>query len=117
MLGIRRDVKDILKDSDIFLFATYNENHSLALLEAVNKKCVALVTNVGGNTEIIEHGVSGLVVPAKDSEKIVAGLLTLSEKSMRKEYAEKAYSIAKEKFSIENTYGKLEQIFNKVYSN
>ena len=117
LLGIRRDVKEILKDSDIVLFATYNENHSLALLEAVNMKCAALVTNVGGNTEIIEHGVSGLVVPAKDSEKIVVGLLTLSEKSVRKKYAEKAYSIAKEKFSIENTYGKLEQIFNKVYSN
>lgn len=116
LLGIRRDVKEILKDSDIFLFATYNENHSLALLEAVNMKCAALVTNVGGNTEIIEHGVSGLVVPAKDSEMIVVGLLTLSEKSVRKKYAEKAYSIAKEKFSVENTYGKLEQIFNKVYS-
>lgn len=116
LLGIRRDVKEILKDSDIFLFATYNENHSLALLEAVNMKCAALVTNVGGNTEIIEHGRSGFVVPAKESEMIVVGLLTLSEKSVRKKYAEKAYSIAKEKFSVENTYGKLEQIFNKVYS-
>ena len=112
LLGIRHDVKEILKDSDIFLFATYNENHSLALLEAVNMKCAALVTNVGGNPEIIEHGISGHIIPSKKSQAIVDGLLKLSDKSLRTKYAENAYSIAMEKFSVENTYGKLEKIFN-----
>lgn len=110
LLGIRRDVKEILKDSDIFLFATYNENHSLALLEAVNMKCAALVTDVGGNPEIIEHGVSGLLMPSKDSSAIVKGLLSLSDKNLRDEFTEKAYNTAKQKFSIENTYGKLDHI-------
>lgn len=111
LLGLRTDVKEILKDTDIFLFATYHENHSLALLEAVNMKCAALVTNIGGNPEIIEHMVSGHIIPPKDSNAIVDGLLKLSNKVLRKEYTEKAYSVAKEKFSVENTYGKLEQIF------
>ena len=113
LLGIRRDVKEILKDSDIFLFATYNENHSLALLEAVNMKCAALVTNIGGNPEIIEHGVSGHIIPSKDSNAIVDGLLILADKSLRNQYAETAYSVAKKKFSIENTYGKLDKILCK----
>ena len=110
LLGIRRDVKEILKDSDIFLFPTYNENHSLALLEAVNMRCVALVTDIGGNPEIIEHGVSGLLMPLKDSSAIVEGLLSLSDKELRNEFTEKAYISAKQKFSIKNTYGKLDHI-------
>lgn len=113
LLGIRRDVKEILKDSDIFLFATYHENHSIALLEAVNMKCAALVTNVGGNPEIIEHGVSGYIIPSHDSQSIIDGLLKLEDEILRKEYAESAYNYAKEKFSIENTYGKLDGIFNE----
>lgn len=113
LLGIRRDVKEILKDSDIFLFATYNENHSLALLEAVNMKCAALVTNIGGNPEIVEHGVSGHIIPSKNSNAIVDGLLKLANKSLRIQYIKTAYSTAKEKFSVENTYGKLEYIFDK----
>lgn len=113
LLGIRRDVKEILKDSDIFLFATYNENHSLALLEAVNMKCAALVTNIGGNPEIIEHRVSGYIIPSKDSNAIVDGLLILADKSLRTKYAENAYLSANKKFSVENTYGKLEKIFNQ----
>lgn len=116
-LGIRRDVKEILKDSDIFLFATYNENHSLALLEAVNMKCAALVTNVGGNPEIIEHGVSGYIIPSRDSFAIVDGLLHLSDKGIRNKYTESAYNSAKDKYSIENTYGKLEEIFNNKSCN
>lgn len=115
LLGIRHDVKEILKDSDIFLFATYNENHSLALLEAVNMKCAALVTNVGGNPEIIEHGVSGHVIPSKDSQAIVDGLLELGNKALRNKYTENAYMSAKEKFSVENTYGKLENILSIPY--
>lgn len=111
LLGVRNDVKEILKDTDIFLFATYHENHSLALLEAVNMKCAALVTNIGGNPEVIEHEVSGYIIPPMAPSIIVDGLLKLSDKALRTQYAEKAYSVAKEKFSIENTYGKLEQIF------
>ena len=117
LLGIRQDVKEILKDSDIFLFATYNENHSLALLEAVNMKCAALVTNIGGNPEIIEHEVSGLLIPSKDSKAIVQGLLILIDETLRHGLAEKAYISAKEKFSTINTYGKLEQIFENKLRN
>ena len=76
-------------------------------------KCAALVTNVGGNSEIIEHGVSGHIIPPKDSQAIIDGLLRLKDKVLRNEYAEKAYILAKDKFSIEKTYGKLEEIFNE----
>jgi len=110
LLGQRSDVFCILRNSDIFLFPTLNENHSIALLEAVNMKCCALCTDVGGNPEIIENGVSGVVIPRKDSHAIVEGLKTLKDSNLRKLFAEKAYDICKEKFSIENTYGKLEKI-------
>lgn len=111
LLGQRSDVFQILRSSDIYLFSTLNENHSIALLEAVSMKCCALCTNVGGNPEIIENEISGIVIPRKDSHAIVEGLRTLADKNLRYQYAERAYNICKEKFSIENTYGKLEKIF------
>lgn len=110
LLGQRNDVFRILRNSDIYLFSTLNENHSIALLEAVNMKCCVLCTNVGGNPEIIEDGISGIVIPRMDSHAIVEGLKILADKDLRMQYAEKAYEICKEKFSIENTYGKLEKI-------
>lgn len=112
LLGIRSDVNNILKNTDIFLFATYNENHSIALMEAVNMRCSVLCTNVGGNSEIIRDKISGILIPRMDSNSIVEGLLSLEDKSTRDKYAQKAFEECSIKFSEENTYGKLEKIFN-----
>lgn len=107
----RNDVNNILKDSDIFLFATLHENHSIALLEAVNMHCAALVTNIGGNPEIIENGKGGILIPDRDANAIIDGLKKLTDPKLRKQYTEYSYKYAKEKFSFTNTYGKLEKIF------
>lgn len=112
LLGKRNDVTELLKDVDIFLFASLNENHSLALLEAVNMKCAALVTNVGGNTEIIQDKHSGIVIPPCSAEAILSGLASLKSENIRTQYAETAFNEAKMKFSEEKTLGKLEQIFD-----
>lgn len=112
LLGKRNDVTDLLKDVDIFLFASLNENHSLALLEAVNMKCAALVTNVGGNTEIIKNKHSGIVIPPCSADAILSGLASLKSEDIRTQYAEAAFNEAKMKFSEEKTLGKLEQIFD-----
>lgn len=111
LLGNRNDVIDLLKDVDIFLFATLNENHSMALLEAVNMRCAALVTNVGGNVETIKDGVSGVIIPPANSDAIVEGLHKLKDKQKREAYTEAAYDYCKETFSIENTLGKLDRLF------
>lgn len=114
LTGRRTDINNILKDADIFLFATLHENHSIALLEAVNMHCAALCTNVGGNPEIIENGVSGLLIPSRDADAIVAGLIRLEDKEIREIFTKKAYKIATVKFSKEATYGKLEKILTTV---
>ena len=111
LLGVRGDVYKILKDSDIFLFATLHENHSKSLLEAVCMRCAALCTNVGGNPEIIDDGVSGILMPPKDSDAIVRGLLKLADSKLRSFYSNNALRINSEKYSDVNTLGKLETLF------
>ncbi len=113
VLGSRSDVNEILKDSDIFLFSTLNENHSLALMEAVNMHCACIATNVGGNPEIIKNGESGILIPKMDSDAIVKALYRLKEKEIRETYSKKAFYDCSCRFSIENTYGKLDKIFSK----
>ena len=113
VLGSRSDVKEILKDSDVFLFTTLNENHSLALMEAVNMHCTVIATNVGGNPEIIQGDETGLLIPKMDIDSIQKALIKLKDKNLRTEFTEKAYDYCRSKFSEENTYGKLDNIFSK----
>ncbi len=113
LLGSRNDVYALLKDSDIFVFPTLNENHSMALLEAINMHCAIVATKVGGNPESIEDGKTGLLIDPKNSEQIVGSLLKLKDADLRKKYTDAAFNYASSHFSVENTLGKLEKLFDK----
>lgn len=113
LLGNRNDVYELLKDTDIFLFATLNENHSMALLEAISMHCAIVATCVGGNPEVITNGESGLLIRPKDSDKIVKSLYMLKDGNFRKQLALKAFKNASTKFSEPNTWGKLAKLFDQ----
>lgn len=86
--GQQSDVRPFYKNADVFLFPSYHENLSLSVLEAAVLKCCPIVTDVGGNTEIIEDGVSGIVIPPKDPDAALKALQTvLCDKSLCKKYA------------------------------
>ena len=53
---------DFLFASDFFIQPSLHENHSIALLEAMAAHLPAIATNVGGNTEIIESSITGILV-------------------------------------------------------
>lgn len=114
VLGNRTDVYSILRDSDIFVFPTLNENHSIALMEAVNMHCAVICTNVGGNPEVIDNNKTGLVIPPRDSYAIVKALFQLKDRKQREFFSEEAYKVVSERFSLENTIGRLETLFDKL---
>lgn len=111
LLGVRNDVFRILKDTDIFLFATLHENHSKAMLEAVGMRCAIICTNVGGNPEIIDNEETGLIIPACDSDAIITSLNRLSNSNLRKQLVAKAAEVIPDKYSEIKTFGRLEKLF------
>jgi glycosyltransferase involved in cell wall biosynthesis len=76
-LGIRSDVPDLLKASDLFALTSVSEAASLTLLEAMASGVAVVVTNVGGNPEIVRNGIEGLLVPRGDSAAIGKALLQI----------------------------------------
>jgi glycosyltransferase involved in cell wall biosynthesis len=64
-LGIRSDVRDILAAADVFTLTSLSEAASLTLLEALSCGCPAVVTDVGGNSEIVRHGIEGYLNPRR----------------------------------------------------
>lgn len=60
-LGFRRDVQDIYKCSDIFAFMSFREGLSVALMEAMSCGLSPVCSPIRGNTDLVEHGVEGLL--------------------------------------------------------
>jgi glycosyltransferase involved in cell wall biosynthesis len=82
--GVRHDIPAILAESDIFVLSSQWEGLPLSAVEAMAAARPVVVTNVGGNTELVEHGRSGLVVPPNNIEALADGLLTmLQDRSTR----------------------------------
>jgi glycosyltransferase involved in cell wall biosynthesis len=76
-LGIRFDVPAILRAADIFALTSVCEAASLTLLEAMASGLPVVVTDVGGNPEIVRRGREGLLVPRGDHAAAAEALLQL----------------------------------------
>ncbi len=99
--GERDDVHDMLRVFDVFALPSWTEGISISMLEAAATAKPLVATRVGGNSEIIQEGVNGFLVPPKDPQtladriiKILANdsLLSQMGKASR-EWVEKEFSL------------------------
>ncbi|QDU72921.1 glycosyltransferase [Mucisphaera calidilacus] len=84
-LGVRDDVADLLAASDLFLLTSVSEGVSLTLLEAMSAGLPVVATDVGGNPEVVEDGVTGLLAGrGRDVELASAMVRLLGDASLRR---------------------------------
>lgn len=77
--GYQNNVPAWLKAWDIFCLPSLQENHSIALLEAMRAGKAIICTDVGGNPETIVNGKEGITVPSRDSQLLADALVLLIE--------------------------------------
>jgi len=76
-LGIRSDIPDLMRSADVFALTSLSEAASLTLLEAMASGLPAVVTDVGGNGEIVRHDQEGLLFPRGDAAGCAAAFRRL----------------------------------------
>lgn len=85
---------------DIFLLSSLSEGTSMTLLEAMAFKKPSVVTNVGGNPEIIIDGETGLVTPTKNSIAFSQAIeKILGQPALASELCIQAHNRFKDKFT------------------
>ena len=76
-LGVRRDVPAVLAATDVFCLPSLSEAASLTLMEAMAAGLPVVVSDVGGNPEIVRAEREGLLVPRRNPEALAAGLVRI----------------------------------------
>ena len=84
-LGLRGDIPDLLASADIFVSSSLSEGACLAILEAMAAGLPVAATDVGGNRELVLHGRTGLLSPARDVSAMAASFRQLLEQSALRE--------------------------------
>jgi len=76
--GIKNDVDDILHLFDVFVLPSiWGEGLSAAILEAMAVAKPVVATDIGGSSEVVDHGRTGFIVPAKDSDALAKAIVEI----------------------------------------
>ena len=103
-LGGRQDIERQLQGFDLFALASVPRSEGLptVLLEAMSSGLPVVATDVGGVREIVEEGLTGLVVPALSDDAFAgAAVAILRDPQRRADMGRAARKRAQEHFSLE----------------
>ncbi len=77
--GFQNNIGEWLKAADIFVLSSLSEGTSVSLIESMSMGLPSVATRVGGNVEVIEDGVTGILVPSENSQALAEAMLDLLE--------------------------------------
>jgi glycosyltransferase involved in cell wall biosynthesis len=117
LLGARTDIPELLASFDVFALSSSTEGMSIALLEAMAAGCPIVVTAVGGNTELIEHEATGLVVPPDDEPAMRSAIQRLlDDRVLAARLGAAAQARAREKYSLDAMTRRYEELWRRLAS-
>jgi len=109
------DIEDYLQIADIGLFTSESESFCLSILEAMCFGCPSVASSVGGIPEVIEDGVSGVLVPFGDVDAYAKAITDLiREPERRTALGQAAQRRAREHFSAAAIVPRYEELYQQV---
>ncbi len=114
-LGVRADVPEILAAADMFVLSSQWEGNPLSVMEAMAAGKPVIATAVGGVPELIQHGISGVLVPPGDVEALAEAILKLADDpNLRRQMGKEAFRRAKERFDVSVMVREYEFLYERL---
>jgi glycosyltransferase involved in cell wall biosynthesis len=112
--GRRDDVPAVTAALDIAVLPSYREALGLTVLEAMALSRPVVASNVGGIPEMIEDGVTGLLVPPHDPEALAAAIIRLlRDHPLADTLGRAGHDLVHERFCIELMVDAVERIYDE----
>ena len=114
LLGHRDDMPSFMAGLDVFVLPSFWEGLPNVVLEAMAAGCAVVATNVGGTRELVEHGLTGLLVPARDPQAIADAVRRVLNDPV---WARRLADAAREKagsYTLERMVARTQQVYDEV---
>ncbi|CEP67179.1 Glycosyl transferase, family 1 [Moorella glycerini] len=111
-LGWRKDMPDIYRDLDVLALTSNNEGTPVTIIEAMAAGCPVVATRVGGVPDMIQDGVTGMLVEPGDVIELGQKVMTILE---NKELAQKIADAARDWALATYSIDRLEADIRKLY--
>lgn len=114
--GFREDMLEIMTIFDIFVLPSLWEGLGIVLLEAMAFKLPIVATKVGGITDVVVDGETGILVPPRDPVTLSAAVVSLlrdAEKASK--MGQKGYLRVMEEFADSVANEKMMQLYERLF--
>jgi glycosyltransferase involved in cell wall biosynthesis len=112
--GRRDDVPAVTAALDVAVLPSYREAQGMVILEAMALSRPVVASNVGGIPEMIQDGVTGLLVPPHDAEALAAAIVRLlMNHPLADTLGRAGHDIVHDRFCIELMVSAIESIYDE----
>ena len=98
-LGMRSDVERLYAAMDLYVLASYREGFPRSAMEAAASGLPVIATDIRGCRQVVDQGLTGLLVPARDSQALTSAILQIvKDPIQRSEMGTRAVEKARAEF-------------------
>ena len=113
-LGWRADLAPLYAATDLVAISSDNEGMPVTLIEAAMAGVPGVTTDVGSAGEVVEHGLTGMVVPLHAPAMADAMADLLSDQDLRGQMGDQAAVRARERFTVERLVADHESLYARL---
>ena len=115
LIGVVDDVAPYLRAADLLLLPSQTEAFGLVALEALAAGVPVIASRVGGLPEVVEHGVSGYLLPVGDVEGMARQAVTLlRERPLAERLGRAGAGRVAEQFPPDRIVPRFEELYHRV---
>jgi len=111
----RQDIPQILAALDVFVLPSLQEGLGTAAIEALAMERPVVATRVGGIPDVIQDGVTGLLVPPGDPQSLAQAILRLLDnRELAQALARAGRKHIKREFTVQGMVDKTEALYYRL---
>jgi glycosyltransferase involved in cell wall biosynthesis len=117
MLGRRDDMPGVYASLDVMVSSSRQEGLPIAILEGMASSLPLVASAVGEVPTVVVDGVTGLLVPAEDVERLAAAILELlRDRAKRERFGAAARKLIEDEYSAERMTADYLRVYDEAIS-
>ena len=114
-LGARRDLGDLLASIDVFVMPSLWEGLPLSMVLAMGAGLPVVATRVAGIPEVVQDGVTGLLVPPADAPAFGSALArVIADPELRRTIGAAASAFVRPRFGVDGYVASVTDLYDRL---
>ena len=112
--GYRKDIREFYQMADIFVFPSYQEGLSVAVMEAMASGLPCILSRIRGNVDLLKDGEGGYLLDPDDAEGFAEAIRELSDSSEVRERMMRANLERIKEFDLARVDARMKKIYRAI---